>query len=121
MEVATFAVLFGCASALALVAAVSSDRMALIPSGGLFVVLGMLLFVSPLVVQDGHEYTYTQQNNDTVRADRTATFSEVSAPSTNLDVSNLVGLTTAFTGVYFLVISFSRMGFRQYFRRARRQ
>lgn len=115
MELFIFIVLSALAFSFILAGAISKDRINIIPGSAILFILGLLLVTgSPLEIQDGVKYNYTQVDNETVIDTESKTYRNYQPPSP-LDqerFSQLLGLTLISISLYYFLISLSNLNFR---------
>lgn len=120
MELVIFSILSALAFSFILAGALSKDRINLLPGSAILLILGLLLVTgTPLQIQDGVEYNYTEVNNDTVVDTENKIYKDYQPPSP-LDkerFSQLLGLSLLAISLYYFLISLSNLEFRSVMKR----
>lgn len=118
MELILFVTLSSLAGLFTLAAAISKDRTNLIPSGLIFMFVGIFLIIGQgLQIQDGVNYSYDEVNGSMEVVDERPNYKQVESPSEYADINEILGLGLMLIGVYFLAIASAKDRFFSLMRR----
>lgn len=97
--------LFAISFAFAFLNSFSETRENLYPAAAIFLMLGGSLMAGPgIQIQNGTELQYQEINNETLIAEKTPVYQEVSSPVQGIDISFLIGLIfTTMAAAYIIM------------------